>query len=52
MAIRKEMLRRRGAIAHAAVRLPAPPLDASTREALDRLLAWVGKTREKSWTSA
>lgn len=41
MAIRKEMLRRRGAIAHAAVRLPAPPLDASTREALDRLLAWV-----------
>ncbi|MGH9366525.1 MAG: dihydrodipicolinate synthase family protein, partial [Thermoanaerobaculia bacterium] len=52
MAIRKEMLRRRGAIAHAAVRLPAPPLDVSTGEALDRLLAWVEKAREKSWTSA
>jgi len=51
MAIRKEMLRRRGAIAHPAVRPPAAGLDASTREALDRLLAWVERTRE-SWTSA
>ena len=41
MAIRKEMLRRRGAIAHAGVRSPSAALDASTREALDRLLAWV-----------
>lgn len=52
MAIRKEVLRRRGAIAHAAVRMPAVRLDASTREALDRVLAWVEKAREKSWTSA
>jgi len=52
MAIRKEVLRRRGAIAHAAVRLPAPPLDASTREALDRVLAWGEATRGKSWTLA
>ena len=52
MAIRKEVLRRRGAIAHAAVRSPAAPLDASTREALDRVLAWIDKTKEHSWTSA
>ena len=52
MAIRKEVLRRRGAIAHAAVRAPAGSLDASTREALDRVLAWAGKTKEQSWTSA
>jgi 4-hydroxy-tetrahydrodipicolinate synthase len=52
MAIRKEMLRRRGAIAHAGVRQPAPPLDGPTREALDRLLAWVERAREGSWTSA
>jgi dihydrodipicolinate synthase/N-acetylneuraminate lyase len=45
------LLRRRGAIAHPAVRPPAAGLDASTREALDRLLAWVERTRE-SWTSA
>jgi 4-hydroxy-tetrahydrodipicolinate synthase len=41
MAIRKEMLRRRGAIAHAGVRAPAAPLDASTRAALDRVTAWI-----------
>jgi 4-hydroxy-tetrahydrodipicolinate synthase len=52
MAIRKEVLRRRGAIAHAAVRQPAPALDASTREALDRVLAWGEGTRKESWTSA
>ncbi len=52
MAIRKEVLRRRGAIAHAAVRMPAPQLDASTRDALDRVLAWVEAARERSWTSA
>lgn len=51
MAIRKEVLRRRGAIAHAAVRAPAAPLDASTRGALDRVLAWAGRTKEQSWTS-
>jgi 4-hydroxy-tetrahydrodipicolinate synthase len=52
MAIRKEMLRRRGAIAHAGVRPPAAPLDASTRETLDRLLAWIEKVRVTSWISA
>jgi 4-hydroxy-tetrahydrodipicolinate synthase len=41
MAIRKEVLRRRGAISHAAVRPPGGTLDRGTREALDRLLAWI-----------
>ena len=60
LAIRKEMLRRRGAIAHSGVRAPAPQLDASTSEALDRLLAWTdgagsgraGGQAETKWTSA
>jgi 4-hydroxy-tetrahydrodipicolinate synthase len=39
MAIRKEVLRRRGVIAHAATRAPGPTLD-STRAALDRVLNW------------
>ncbi len=39
LAIRKEILRRRGAIATAAVRAPGPKLDASDITELDRLLA-------------
>ncbi len=39
MPIRKEMLRRRGAIAHPGARAPAPALDPPTLEALDRILA-------------
>ena len=38
MAIRKEMLRRRGAIAHPGVRAPAALLDRPTAEALTRIL--------------
>jgi 4-hydroxy-tetrahydrodipicolinate synthase len=38
VALRKEILRRRGAIAHATVRAPAPALDATTLTALDELL--------------
>ena len=41
MAIRKEVLRRRGALASAATRAPAAGLDATTLAALDRVLAWV-----------
>jgi 4-hydroxy-tetrahydrodipicolinate synthase len=41
MAIRKEVLHRRGALANPATRPPAAPLDTSTREALDRVMAWV-----------
>ena len=40
MAIRKEVLRRRGALTAAATRAPAAGLDATTRAALDRVLAW------------
>jgi len=39
LAIRKETLRRRGAIASSAIRAPGPKLDASDMAELDRLLA-------------
>jgi 4-hydroxy-tetrahydrodipicolinate synthase len=42
MAIRKEVLRRRGAIAHAGIRPPGGTLDEETMLALDRVLAWTG----------
>lgn len=41
MAIRKEVLHRRGALATAAIRAPGGRLDAPTAAALDRMLAWV-----------
>jgi 4-hydroxy-tetrahydrodipicolinate synthase len=40
MAIRKEVLRRRGALSSAAIRAPGAKLDAATLTALDRVLAW------------
>ncbi len=40
MAIRKEVLHRRGALASAATRPPAAALDRPTRESLDRVIAW------------
>jgi len=40
MAIRKEVLRRRGAIAHAGIRAPGGRLDDQTLLALDRVLDW------------
>ncbi len=40
MAIRKEVLKRRGAMAHAAIRPPGGMLDQTTREALDRVMKW------------
>ena len=40
LAIRKEVLHRRGALASPATRPPAAQLDQTTREALDRVLAW------------
>jgi 4-hydroxy-tetrahydrodipicolinate synthase len=42
MAIRKEVLRRRGAIAQAGIRVPGATLDQPTREALDRVMRWCG----------
>jgi len=43
MAIRKEVLKRRGAIAHAGIRPPGGQLDRTTREALDRVMEWSEK---------
>lgn len=43
MAIRKEVLRRRGAIACADIRPPGVRLDATTAAALTRVLAWSGR---------
>ncbi len=43
MAIRKEVLRRRGAIAHAGIRPPGGTLDETMKRALDRVLAWTGQ---------
>jgi 4-hydroxy-tetrahydrodipicolinate synthase len=48
MAIRKEVLRRRGAIAHAAIRPPGGTLDEGTRAALDRVMEW---TKVSTWNS-
>lgn len=42
MAIRKEVLRRRGALDSAATRPPGAALDAPTRQALDRVLTYTG----------
>jgi len=41
MAIRKEVLHKRGALANPATRAPGAALDKTTREALDRVMAWV-----------
>jgi 4-hydroxy-tetrahydrodipicolinate synthase len=41
MAIRKEVLHKRGAFASPATRAPGAALDKTTREALDRVMTWV-----------
>lgn len=51
MAIRKEVLRRRGALSSAATRAPAGSLDAPTRQALDRVLTWVTTQKGMEWIS-
>lgn len=50
-AIRKEVLRRRGALADASTRSPGPVLDDRTRVALDRVLAWTARQEGASWIS-
>jgi 4-hydroxy-tetrahydrodipicolinate synthase len=45
MAIRKEVLRRRGAIAHAGIRPPGGTLDQTTSDALERVTRWT-----RRWT--
>lgn len=52
MAIRKEVLRRRGVIDDAAIRPPGASLDPGTRVALERILAWTKKTQGAAWISA
>jgi 4-hydroxy-tetrahydrodipicolinate synthase len=51
MAIRKEVLRRRGALASAATRGPAGSLDGPTKQALDRVLTWVTTQKGMEWIS-
>ncbi len=52
MAIRKEVLKRRGLIADARTRPPGASVDAGTAAALDRLLAWTGAQEGCEWISA
>jgi 4-hydroxy-tetrahydrodipicolinate synthase len=52
MAIRKEVLRRRGVLAGAAIRLPGSVLDESTRLALDSILGWMRDRQGVRWISA
>ena len=47
MAIRKEVLHRRGALSSPATRAPGAALDQTTRDALDRVMEWV-KVQELS----
>ena len=51
MAIRKEVLRRRGALATATTRAPGAVLDDGTKAALDRVLAWTAAQEGASWIS-
>ena len=51
MAIRKEVLYRRGAIASPMTRPPAAALDKTTREALDRVMEWVNRNGRTLWNS-
>ncbi len=51
MAIRKEVLRRRGAIADPVTRAPGAKLDATTLAALERLLKWTAAQEGASWIS-
>jgi 4-hydroxy-tetrahydrodipicolinate synthase len=51
MAIRKEVLHRRGALASAATRAPAGGLDKPTTQALDRVLHWVASQKGLEWIS-
>jgi 4-hydroxy-tetrahydrodipicolinate synthase len=51
MAIRKEVLRRRGALASGATRAPAGAMDVATAQSLDRVLRWVTSQKGLEWIS-
>jgi 4-hydroxy-tetrahydrodipicolinate synthase len=52
MAIRKEVFRRRGALADGSTRAPGAVLDEGTRAGLDRVLAWTATQEGASWILA
>jgi 4-hydroxy-tetrahydrodipicolinate synthase len=49
IAVRKELLRRRGVLADGSTRAPGAVLDETTRQALDRVLAWTKRQEELGW---
>jgi len=49
MAIRKEVLHQRGALADGSTRAPGAVLDDVTRAALDRVVQWTGKQQGAEW---
>ncbi len=51
MAIRKDVLRRRGALASGATRAPAGAMDVATAQSLDRVLRWVTSQKGLEWIS-
>jgi len=51
MALRKEILRRRGVLSEAVIRPPGAKLDAATLTALDRLLEWMRSDQGVKWIS-
>jgi 4-hydroxy-tetrahydrodipicolinate synthase len=51
MAIRKEVLRRRGVVADGATRAPGAKLDPVTLAALDRVLRWTANQEGAQWIS-
>jgi 4-hydroxy-tetrahydrodipicolinate synthase len=51
MAIRKEVLRRRGALADSTIRSPGAVADSATITALDSLLEWMRDKQGVPWIS-
>lgn len=49
IAVRKEMLRRRGVFADGSTRAPGFVLDEGTRQAVERLLAWTARQEGAGW---
>lgn len=52
VALRKAVLKRRGAIEHRQVRAPGSPVSEDTDRALDNLWDWMVENREETWISA
>src|SRR5690606_24812665 len=51
VAVRKEMLRRRGVLADSSTRAPGVVLDEGTQAAIDRLIAWTARQPGSEWVS-